>query len=533
MLNFIDPITDLPRMGAVTSHSPTRTRHAGSVKLSLAVLLLAACAHTPNLDLRPEAGPPAGEEVGSFVAHDGTKLFRRHWLATAPTKGVLIIQHGLRDHSDNYDHFARRAAAAGFSVWAMDLRGHARSAGPRVAPDPWMDYVTDMDQFVGIVSAAEPNQPIFLFGHSMGGAIMALEVVEHRGPIAGVILSAPVLNLGVPPFVVAAVRMLGVVTPSFGAMTLDPNSFSHDPAVAKAMVIDPLVEQGAGPARTAAGLADATARIFENIDRFTIPILALHGTADQLTAPAGSRALIAAAPSQDKTLRIYDGFAHDLVHEPNGAQVEDDVLAWLGAHTGGPAVTPPAIYAGPLRGDPAGSLVALRLGGGVVGAKSDFGGTATGLFELGLHIGKGAPIGWAGGLTLRASGEGFSAALLPVGVNVRIGGGGLGVATGVSTIPDGLNVALPAVGWLELPLGPLHATLDGQLDYRLTGGPARAAALKSDLAELGLALRFPGDRSNWPHMLSGVGPYVRGAILDAGGATAILITAGLALYGSD
>ena len=163
------------------------------------------------------------------------------------------------------------------------------------------------------------------------------------------------------------------------------------------MVKDPLVEQGAGPARTAAGLADATARIFEHIDRFTLPILALHGTADQLTAPSGSRALIERAPSHDKTLRIYDGFAHDLVHEPNGAQVEDDMLAWLAAHTGGPAVTRRrAIYAGPLRGDPAGSLVALRLGGGVVGAKSDFGGSATGLFELGLHVGFGAPIGWAG-----------------------------------------------------------------------------------------------------------------------------------------
>ncbi|HEX7704151.1 MAG TPA: hypothetical protein VF403_25590 [Kofleriaceae bacterium] len=123
----------------------------------------------------------------------------------------------------------------------------------------------------------------------------------------------------------------------------------------------------------------------------------------------------------------------------------------------------------------------------------------------------------------------MSAALLPLGVNVRIGGGGLGLATGVFVVPDGFNVAIPAVGWLELPLGPIHVTLDGQLAYRVTGGPARAAALKSDLAELGLALRFPGDRSNWPHMLSG---YVRGAIVDTGG-TAILITAGLALYGSD
>ncbi len=238
---------------------------------SLGLVVLAACAHAPDLALRPEPAPaPAGEAVGSFAAHDGTQLWRRHWLPTAPEKGVLIIQHGLRDHSDNYDHFARRAAAAGFSVWAMDLRGHARSAGPRVAPDPWMDYVDDMDQLVGMVAAAEPNQPIFLFGHSMGGAIVALEVVEHRRPIAGLILSAPVLNLGVPPFVAAAVRLLGVIGPNLGVMTLDAKSFSTDPAVGAAMVKDPLVEQGAGPARTAAGLADATARIFAGIDRLTL-----------------------------------------------------------------------------------------------------------------------------------------------------------------------------------------------------------------------------------------------------------------------
>lgn len=505
-------------------------------RCALAVLAVTACAHTPNLDLRPEPAPP-GEEVGSFTAHDGTKLWRRHWLPAAPdqqVKGILIIQHGLRDHSDNYDHLARRAAAAGFSVWAMDLRGHARSAGPRVAPDPWMDYVRDFDQLVDFATAAEPNQPVFIMGHSMGGAIVAMEVVEHRAKIAGVILSAPVLNIGVPPFVVASIRVLGVIAPSFGAMKLDPNSFSTDPAVGEAMVKDPLVEQGAGPARTAAGLADATAQIFSHLDRFTLPILALHGTADQLTAPSGSRALIERAPSADKTLRIYDGFAHDLVHEPKGAQVEDDILAWLGAHTGGPAVTPPPIYVGSLRGDPSGSLVALSLGGGVLGGTHDFGGSLTGAFELGLHLEFGAqPMGWAMGATVRASGEGFEGSLLPVGLAVRFGAGTVGLATGVATIPSHFNLAIPAAGWLELPLGPIHATLDGQLAYRIGGSPARAAIAKSDLGEIGLSLRLPGDREYWPRMFAGAGPYVRGAVVDAGNATAISVTAGLALYGAD
>jgi acylglycerol lipase len=521
-------------MRPVESHNSARTRHSGSVtvKISLAAAVLAACAHTPNLELRPEPAP-AGETVGTIDASDGTKLFYRHWTPTAATKGVLIIQHGLRDHSDNYDHLARRVAAAGIAVYAMDLRGHARSAGPRVAPNPWLDYVADEDKFVAQVASLEPNQPIFLFGHSMGGAIMALEVIEHKGPLAGVILSAPVLNLGVPPFVVAAVRMLGAIGPDLGVMTLDPNSFSHDPEVAKKMVVDPLVEQGPGPARTASGLADATARIFEHIDRFTLPILALHGTADQLTAPSGSRALVNAAPSHDKTLRIYDGFAHDLVHEPRGVEVENDVLAWLDAHTGGVAVTSPPVYAGALRGDPSGSLTSLMLGGGVLGSKSDFGGTLSGLFELDLHLAKGAPFGWAGGVNLHAAGSGFSAAVLPLGLNVRIGGGGLGIATGIATVPSGFHAAVPATAWLELPVGPVHATIDGELDYRLSGGPARDGALKSDLAELGLALRIPGDRTNWPGMLSGVGPYLRAAVLDAEGVAGFQITAGVALFGSD
>jgi len=516
--------------------------YRGLVK-AFALLLVAACAHTPNLELRPEPAP-AGEEVGSFDAHDGTKLWRRHWLPTGPVRGVLIIQHGLRDHSDNYDHLARRAVANGFSVWAMDLRGHARSAGPRVAPDPWHDYVADLDQLVDLVHQAEPGQPIFLFGHSMGGAIVAMEVVEHRDKLAGVILSAPVLNLGVPPQLVASVELFGVIAPSLGVMNLDPDAFSTDPNVGKAMVKDPLVEQGSGPARTAAGLADATAEIFAHVDRFTLPILALHGTADQLTAPSGSRALIELAPSNDKFLRIYDGFAHDLVHEPKGVLVEDDVLTWLGAHTGGGcgdciASGTPVIYTGPwtpytkpLRGDPAGTLTALALGGGVLGAKQDFGGTASGQFELGLHLGRGTPFGWALAIDLHAAGSGFQAAVMPLGVNLRFGAGALGITTGVATIPSGFNLAIPASAWLELPLGPVHATLDGRLDYRVTGGPPRAALAKSDLAEVGLALRVPGDRTYWPKMFAGAGPYVRGAIVDAG-ATAFSITAGLALYGAD
>jgi fermentation-respiration switch protein FrsA (DUF1100 family) len=71
-----------------------------------------------------------------------------------------------------------------------------------------------------------------------------------------------------------------------------------------------MVEQGPGPARTAAGLIDGMRIIWANTHKLTMPLLALHGTRDALTAPDGSRALILAAPSPDKSLRIYEGFFH-------------------------------------------------------------------------------------------------------------------------------------------------------------------------------------------------------------------------------
>jgi alpha-beta hydrolase superfamily lysophospholipase len=475
-----------------------------------------------------------GQEVASFEAADGTKLWRRRWTRTGAQRGVLVIQHGLRDHSENYDRLARRAVSAGFSVWAADLRGHARSAGPRVRPTPWRDYIDDFDRLLAIVRAAEPGQPIFVMGHSMGGTIAALTVIDRRpANVAGLILSAPALHLGIPPLVVAATRMLGTVAPSLGVLKLDPKAFSTDPRAADKLVNDPLVEQGAGPASTAAGLAAAAAEIWTRLDRLILPILALHGTRDQLTAPSGSRSLIALAPSRDKTLRIYEGLAHDLVHEPDGAKVEDDVLAWLAAHTGGPAVSPPPLHEGALKGDAREQLASLRLGGGVA-SRGDNERTTTGVFELATHLGFGAPLGWGGALAMRVSGAGFQAGLLPLGGTIRVGSGGFGVAAGISTIPDGFHAAIPVRAWLELPLGVLHATVAGQADYRLSGSPRRAAVLSADQLELSISIRVPENQRYWPPVVAGVGPYVGGSYIDTGtGDASFTITVGVSLYGAD
>jgi hypothetical protein len=265
-------------------------------------------------------------------------------------------------------------------------------------------------------------------------------------------------------------------------------------------------------------------QIWNGIDQLTMPLLALHGTKDRLTAPSGSRALIRAAPSSDKTLRIYDGYFHDLLHEPNGNVVADDILAWIDAHTGGAAVTAPALYAGKLGGDPRGWTQAVELGAGVAEGTRFAGSFA-------LELARPRPIGWHGALTARIAGDYRSAALRPLGAAARIGGSVVGVSGGGAFV-TGSHFAWSGGGWVEQPLGPLHAGALVEWSRR-TSDTGMHGPLASDLLVTSLSLRLGADRAYWPHAQAGVGPVVSGGLAWVGAARGWLITVGLQLYGAD
>ncbi|HTR51503.1 MAG TPA: lysophospholipase [Kofleriaceae bacterium] len=486
-------------------------------------MVVAACAHTPDLPLRPDPSPPAGSTTEVFVAGDGTKLLARKWAASGDVKGALVIVHGLKDYSARYAHLASRAAAAGFDVYAYDLRGHGRSAGPRVAPDDWNDYVDDTDRFLKLVESREPGKPVFLFGHSMGGAIAARTAEVHAPKLAGLILSGPAIAIDAPPLLIAATRMSGFLTPHFPAFKLDDRDFSSDPANADAMAKDPLVSDPPAPASTAAGLVEGMHEIWRDVDRLTMPVLAMHGTADRLTAPSGSRALIATVPATDKTLRIYDGYFHDLLHEPGerATHVEDDLLAWLAAHAGGVTVAAVPPYAGHLAGDPRGWTQAVEATAGIgrVTGNSSAGAGFAGRFAL--ELARPAPIGWHGALTAYWLDGDWGVAVRPIGIAARFWGTVIGVSGG-ATLTTGDTFAYSGGGWLERSLGPIgHLTTFVDVDHR-----GSTAVLG------GGTLRLGGDRRYWPGARAGVGPVVSAGTLHQDG-WGWFVTAGLELYGAD
>jgi len=284
------------------------------------------------------ARPGVEHGEATFDGARGIHLYEQWWRPrAAPPRAAVVIVHGLKDHGSRYDELATRLCARGFAVYAFDLRGHAHSEGERVWIESFDDYLDDLDIYLRRVAAREPQRPVFLFGHSMGGAIATLYTITHKPPagpqLRGLITHAAALKVDASGVTVFGMRVVAATTPHAGIFQLDLEQFSRDPDVVGRAKTDPLVYQPSAPARTARELVGAIRRIDEHMEDVTLPLLALHGTADRVTPPAGSEELYRRARSGDKTLKLYPGLYHDLVHEPEKETVIADIIAWLEART--------------------------------------------------------------------------------------------------------------------------------------------------------------------------------------------------------
>lgn len=261
----------------------------------------------------------------------GAEIFYRQWQPEADTRAVVLLVHGLAEHSGRYGKLAEQMNAAGYAVCALDLPGHGRSAG-----EP--GYIASFDQYRDAVLALRarlgqqyPGLPVFLLGHSMGGLVSALAVGPHQSQFAGLILSAAAIQtpLPPPPLQVFVVRLLSQILPHIGVMQLSPAEVSRDPAVVQDYIDDPLNHTGKLSARLVVELFANMQSLQQQASGLTLPLLILHGSADAMTSVAGSRQLHQLAQSADKTLTVYDGLYHEIFNEPEGPEIVAGVVAWL------------------------------------------------------------------------------------------------------------------------------------------------------------------------------------------------------------
>lgn len=279
---------------------------------------------------------------GAFLGAGDTRITWQSWHdATAPTRAHVVVSHGAAEHGGRYAGLAHALAPRGFPVWALDHRGHGRSEGQRMVVDRLAHAAADVDRLIDRVTEADPGRPIYLLGHSMGGAIALLYALERQDRLAGMVLSAPVTtDAGAPaPLRLAARvlqldRVLSRFAPSLGLIALDADRLSRDPAEVQAYRDDPLVTLGKLPARTAGELSIAVrGRLRRGLGELRLPLLLVHGDDDALVPLAGSLAVRDRVGSDDVTLLVYPAHRHELLHELPAAreQVLADIAGWLDA----------------------------------------------------------------------------------------------------------------------------------------------------------------------------------------------------------
>jgi len=271
---------------------------------------------------------------GKFTGFKNLTLYYQCWLPNNKPEAVLLVNHGLAEHSERYRNMVNYFVPKNYAVYALDHRGHGKSEGLRGYVERFSFFVNDLNTFLSIVRSKHRDTKVFMVGHSVGGTIATAYAVHHQQEFDGLILSGATLKVGasVSSGLIITVRILSLLLPKIGLYIIDASAISKDNTVVKDYINDPFVYRGKIRARLGTELIKMIQVLPEQMPEIRLPVLIMHGTADRLSDPRGSQMLYDRLSSKDKTLKLYDGFYHEIFNEPGRKQVFADMEAWLLAH---------------------------------------------------------------------------------------------------------------------------------------------------------------------------------------------------------
>ena len=277
-------------------------------------------------------------QKSSFLpTYDGLQLATRQWIPSSEPKAAVLIIHGLSEHAGRYAHVAGELTSNGYTVFAYDQRHHGKSGGkPRAFIERFGSLVDDLAVALNWVRSEIGDLPLFVYGHSLGGGVLARYIREGRAEhLSGAILSSAALRIpdDFSPILQKLAPIVSRLRPTLQTTGRDREFLSRNPAVREAFMSDPLTYKGGLRARTGFEILTNTRTILETTEAFTIPILFLHGTGDKITDPLGSQMFYDAIPATDKTLKLFDDFFHEIHNEDQKSEVISAVVEWLDARS--------------------------------------------------------------------------------------------------------------------------------------------------------------------------------------------------------
>ncbi|MDI3320877.1 alpha/beta hydrolase [Pinibacter soli] len=268
-------------------------------------------------------------QTAAFTTADGYSISYRHWQPGNQIKAIVVIVHGFNAHSGYYQWPAEQLIANGFEVFAIDLRGRGNSDGERFYINDYHELISDIDQLVGIALSASPGLKVFLLGHSAGGVLSAIYTLPPSEKLSGFICESFAFRFPAPDFAIAALKGLSHLAPHAHVVKLKNEDFTRDPAAVEVMNNDPLIAHEVQSTKTIQQLALADEELKSRFNTIQLPLLILHGTADKATKPSGSEYFYEHAGSPDKTLKLYEGYYHDLLNDTGKEIVMKEIIEWL------------------------------------------------------------------------------------------------------------------------------------------------------------------------------------------------------------
>ena len=272
-------------------------------------------------------------EAGQFPGTGGVSIYWQAWLPE-PAHTVLLIAHGVGEHSGRYLQVGKHFSEQGYAVFALDHRGHGQSAGKRGHVDRFADYIADLDILRHRAASQFPGKKIFLLGHSLGGLIATSYALLHPAELSGLVISSAAYKMEIKanPVKLALGRFFSKYVPALTmGNELDPNGVSRDPAVVKAYLEDPLVHDRVS-ARFFTEFVAAMAEVHARAASLKMPVLIMQSGADKLVLPEGAKEYFDKVGSSDKTFKLWPGLYHEMFNEPEQAQVLNFASGWLDAH---------------------------------------------------------------------------------------------------------------------------------------------------------------------------------------------------------
>jgi len=273
--------------------------------------------------------------TGTFIGKGGIEIFFQQWEVANP-KAILIIIHGLGEHSGRYGNLIDALQNKGIAIYGLDHRGFGRSGGKRGHVDSFMDYIYDMKIFVNMLKDKHPNKPVIMLGHSMGGVLALKYALTHAEDLDALILSSPGLvpAIKVPAWKKNLAIFLSSKIPSLTMPSgLDATTISRDKEVVKQYLADPLVHDKVTP-RFYVEMMNTIDECINRCGEVTLPLLLIHGTADALVLDEASKIVYEKAKSKDKTLKLFEGLYHETMNElePDRKKVLKFLADWIVDH---------------------------------------------------------------------------------------------------------------------------------------------------------------------------------------------------------